>query len=76
MNKIRRKQLSDIMDKIAEVQELLESVRDEEQEAMDNMPESLQASERYTTMSDAVESMDLALYSLQEAADNIECAIG
>lgn len=41
-------------------------------EALDNLPESLQESERGQAMSDAVASLDLATYSLQEVIDNLE----
>ena len=46
MNKIRRKALADIVDALETLRESLETVRDEEETAFDNMPESLQESER------------------------------
>ena len=46
MNKARRKQLSEIQEKLAELKDMIETVLDEEQEAYDNLPESLQESER------------------------------
>lgn len=69
MNKVRRTRLASIKDKIEELQELLQDIIDEEQEAMDNMPESLQGSERYEAMEEALENLGFA-------ADNIEEVIG
>lgn len=46
MNKIRRKSLEEIICKISEIKDLLDQVREEEQDAFDNMPEGIQYSER------------------------------
>lgn len=64
MNKIRRKALADIIELIKEVRERLEAIRDEEQEAFDNMPEGLQASERGELMEDYISTMDEMLDAL------------
>lgn len=76
MNKARRTRLASIKDKIEELQELLQDIIDEEQEAMGNLPESLQGSEQYEAMEEAVSSMEEALENLGFAADNIEEVIG
>ena len=41
MNKIRRKQLQEASELIAKAQGIIENVKDEEQEAHDNLPESI-----------------------------------
>ena len=46
MNRERRKRLQEAFDKIAEAQEILSEVRDEEQEAYENLPENFQYGER------------------------------
>ena len=46
MNAARRKRLAEAVDMIASAKEIIEEVKEEEQEAFDNMPESLQGSER------------------------------
>lgn len=46
MNKARRKQLAAIRAKIEELQELLEEIRDDEQDALDNLPESLNSNKK------------------------------
>jgi len=72
MNKLRRKQIEDINDALAELVGQLETLRDEEQEAFDNMPESLQDSERGEKMSGAIDSMESAIGSIRDAT---ECLI-
>ena len=76
MNSQRRKKLEELWDKVDMLRVLLEGLRDEEQEYMDNMPENLQASERYERAEDAVDSMDYALDNLSDAMENLEDAIG
>ena len=75
MNKARRKKLDAILEEIETIKDLLEEVKYEEQEAVDNMPESLQGSERYEAMVEAISSLEEALENLGYAADNIEEAI-
>ena len=65
MNKARRKDLADIIEKLEaldalreEIREELAAVRDEEQEALENMPEGLQYSERGERMREYVDTME------------------
>lgn len=46
MNKQRRKQLTEASALLAQVQEIIESVKDDEQEAHDNLPDSIQYGEK------------------------------
>lgn len=75
MNNNRRKRITDIVEKINELRQLLEDVsseveevRDEEQEYLDNIPENLQGSERHGVAETAVENLENA-YSLLEQFD-------
>lgn len=79
MNNARRKAISTIIHSItdlnekffASVDELcyeIEAVQDNEREALDNMPESMEGSERYSAMESAIESLQSAMDSLDEAA--------
>lgn len=58
MNADRRKQIS-------EAKSILESVRDDEQSAFDNLPEGLQQSERGQAMEQNVSYLDDAISSLE-----------
>lgn len=71
MNKQRRKELDTIYRKIEDLMQDLETVCREEQDAYDNLPESLQESDRGETMYNAIDNMESALSSLGEAMDYI-----
>lgn len=71
MNKLRRKQVEDVNDTLAKLLEQLEALRDEEQEAYDNLPESLQDTERGDRMHDAIDFMESAIDSITEAMEYI-----
>lgn len=75
MNATRRKWLEKIAEKLYDLNSELESVRDEEQEAYDNMPESLQDSERGERMTTIIDYLDDATSSLSDTIDYIESAI-
>ena len=74
MNKARRKNLNEIYERISELRDLLEGVKDEEEKYKDNIPENLQNSERYEIAENACDNMDEALSILEEALDYIESA--
>jgi len=58
MNKARRKEIARAIELIEEAREILENVRDEEQDAFDNMPESIQSSERGEAMEEYISILD------------------
>jgi len=75
MNKDRRKNLQAVIDAITEANETLETLKEEEEEYRDNMPENLQDSERYEKADAACDSLDEAISNLEEAIGDIETAI-
>ena len=72
MNKNRRNAISDIYDKLTDIQSDLECIRDEEQEAFDNLPESIQCSERGERMEEYISSLDEALDYVGYAVDSLD----
>ena len=58
MNKARRKEIERAILVIESVQLSLESLVDEEQEAFDNLPESIQGSERGDDMETAISILE------------------
>ena len=71
MNALRRKRLAEIIESIEEIKADLEEVLEEEENCRDNMPESLQETERYQIMDEACDSIQSAIDALDEAADNL-----
>lgn len=72
MNKDRRKRLEGIYEKLMEIYEELDAIIDEEQEAYDNMPESLQDSEKGERMYEGIDSLERARDDINNAATTIE----
>lgn len=75
MNKQRRKELNEIINKLSELWDDLESLKSEEEECYDNMPENLQYSEKGERIEAVVESLNDALDSIDNAIDSINEAI-
>lgn len=76
MNNTRRKQIEDIKARIAalladaeNIKTDLETIRDEEQEYRDNMPESLAEGEK-------AERADAAITELEQVIDDLDSLIG
>lgn len=72
MNKERRKSLEALRIEIEDARSILEDLKEEEQEYMDNMPENLWGSERYNAAEEAVSNMEDAMMNLEEAISSIE----
>ena len=69
MNAKRRKEIEKIVDKLMELQSDLQWIHDEEEEAYENTPESLQETDRYAESEEAVYKMEDADSSIQDAID-------
>lgn len=72
MNKQRQKDLLDVAESLQEALDRLSEVRDEEQEAFDNMPESLQYGSRGGAMQEAIDTMDEWESEIDEIKSRIE----
>lgn len=71
MNKKRRKEIENLLESISETKAKLQDLLDEEQQAFDNMPESIQESERGEEMQEIIEYMEAAIDSLEEATESL-----
>ena len=72
MNADRRKTLAKLLTQVNDIKSQLETVKDEEQEAFDNMPESLQEGERGQQSQAASDALDSAVQSLEEVESYLE----
>lgn len=72
MNKARRKKLGEIIDQLEYLREDLDAVASEEREAYDNLPESLQESDRGCAMEEAADELDDICSELEELKDRIQ----
>ena len=76
MNQERRTKIDKALALMADAKAIIEEVLDEEQEAYDNMPEGLQASERGEAMQEAITNLEDANSSADEIEDYLEDAKG
>lgn len=74
MNYQRRKALNAVKDQIEALTHELQNILDEEQDSFDNMPESLQASERGEASESAIYNIEAALNDLSNSIDYIDSA--
>lgn len=72
MNRKRRKRIMQLAEKLSEVRTSLESILKEEEDAFDNMPESLQESERGEQMQEYIETMEEAISNIEEMESNFK----
>lgn len=75
MNETKRKSLRDALSLISRAIIITESVCDKEQDAMDNLPENLQCTERFGAMENAVDNLNDAVEKMEEAKSQIEAAM-
>lgn len=69
MNKARRKAVEAVQDKLMELQADLQWIAEEEENARDAMPESMEGTDRYAESEDASQAMEDADGAIQEAID-------
>lgn len=74
MNERRRKRLNRAINLLNQARDLVDAVRDEESDAMSNMPENFQDTERYEKMENAVDNLDEAIDNIDEAISQVESA--
>ena len=72
MNKERRKAIQEVMEELETLKSKIEEIQNDEQEAYDNLPESLQYSERGEAMESAIENLESAYNEIDSIIDNLE----
>ena len=69
MNAKTRKEIEKLTESLDEIKCAIEEMRDDEECKFDNMPEGLQESERGEAMQEAIDNLESASSSLEEAID-------
>lgn len=67
MNRNRRKKLKNVVDIIGQASTIISSVMYEEQDSLDNTPENLMDTDRYSDMEDNIDKLE----SINEALDDV-----
>lgn len=76
MNKQNRRDLQGYVDSLEEIKSNIETMMEDETEKLDNMPEGLQESERGEVMQEAIDNLESAASSIEEAIDYLNEIIG
>lgn len=71
MNRERRKRLEKVITNLEELRDELMCLQEEEQEAFDNMPESLQESERGEQISENADTFEEAYNDIDNVIDSL-----
>ncbi len=75
MNAQRGKWINSVWDKLDELKSEIESIMEEEQEAYDNLPESIQDGERGEKMQEAIDNLSNSMDSIDEAISYLESSV-
>jgi formiminotetrahydrofolate cyclodeaminase len=75
MNKLRRKAINKLYEQLEEIREAITEIAEEEEEAFNNIPESLEGTERYEAAEAANDNLQSALDSFDELMDYLLEAI-
>lgn len=72
MNRVRRKRLENAFDLINQAKDILEEVKDEEREPLENLPDNFRYGDRGEEMEGYIEMLDEAYGYLDDANSVIE----
>lgn len=72
MNRQRRKKLTEAFEKITEVMDILESVKSEEEESYENLPDNFRDEDRGEEMQNYIDMIEEAYGYLDDANSVIE----
>lgn len=76
MNVQRRKQIKDVQNDLSSIREKLESIRDDEDTYLSNMPESLFSGSKQSMIAQAnVGDLDYCLGSIDDIIENLKSVI-
>lgn len=72
MNKDRRARIQDLVNRLECIKEELETIRDEEQDYYDNMPESIQGGMKGEKAEEDIENLEEAYAGIEQALDYLQ----
>lgn len=72
MNKKRRKKIDSIIEKLEQIQLLIEEIKEEEEECYDNLPEGIQESEKGEKFESAISNLNDAYEAVYEISEYLE----
>ena len=76
MNRTRREKIDSLIEQLDVLKSDIESLTDDEQTAYDNLPENIQTGNRGELMMSAIDNLESAVSSVEEAVDYLNEARG
>lgn len=76
MNRTRREKIDGLIEQLDVLKSDIESLTDDEQTAYDNLPETIQTGNRGELMMSAIDNLESAVSSVEEAIDYLNEARG
>ncbi len=76
MNRTRREKIDSLIEQLDVLKSDIESLTDDEQTAYDNLPETIQTGNRGELMMSAIDNLESAVSSVEEAVDYLNEARG
>ena len=75
MNNDRRAKLADLWEQLEAIRAAIETIGEEEQDYLDNMPESFQSGEKGEKASEAIDAIGNACSSIDDAVQLLQDAV-
>lgn len=72
MNKDQRKQLNDVVTALSDLRDQLDAIASDERDKYDNLTEGLQATERGQALSDAADTLEGVVSTLDDAISELD----
>jgi hypothetical protein len=76
MNNKKRKELAEAIRLLAMAEEIIDRVRDQEQDSLDNLPENMVGGDRAAGMEDAIDNLSDAIDEIGDAINKASELIG
>lgn len=74
MNNVRRKEINKAIKTLEDVKSYIENIYGDEESYINNIPDNLQGSSRYSDAEEAASYLEDAIDNLNEAIENLESA--
>lgn len=72
MNKLKRKEIQSIIERLEDIKSDIEAIQEEEQDCYDNLPEGIQDSERGEAISENADDLESASSDLEDIISNLQ----
>lgn len=72
MNDKRRKSLDEAINFLDNAKSLIEQIKEEEEETLENLPDNMKEGDKGSAMQEAIDNLDTALGSIEDASSAVD----